>query len=913
MKLHLLLFALLFTCGVYSQNGTLKGKVTDLESNLAPLAFATISIEGTTIGTSSDGNGNYKMEVPSGKHTVLFSYLGYETQSIVVTIVKGETKSLNQSLSSNSTELEGVVVQATSKKVKETALLLDQHRSLEIKQNIGSQELSRKGISDVAAAVAKTTGVVKQEGSGAIFVRGLGDRYNSTSMNGLPIPSNDPERKNISLDLFSTDIVEYISIDKTYSSRIFGDFAGGHVDIISKDHSGEGFFNFSIGSEVNSNAVRQDKFLLLSDRNYMGFSKNDTPKDPLNNYQFDNSLNLKNRTPIGSNFGFNTGKSFNIGQQGQLNLFATASFSNKYKYKEGIVKSVQAQGDATKDFETKDYEYTTNTTGMFNAQYSINPSNKIAYNLLYINGSSESNEEYRGYMRDLADGPEGGFLRRGNYIQNNLLINQILGEHQFNEQFKLNWGGSYNTIKSDMPDRIQNTFRIKDGQYFFTTNSVTDNHRYYQNLNEDETAAKISLDYKFGKNEDLLYRGKLTVGYNSRFKNLDFKASQFNYRLGNSLRNVAVDPYNLDAVLNKTGFDNGDFQFETFLGDKNLNIALTPQTYQGKQSINGGFAALEYQVSPKLSAVVGLRLEQITQEIEWKTQLDLEGDKNTFDKTAFLPNLSLKYAVNDRNNLRLAASKTYTLPQFKERGLFMYEKATGSIKGNPDLYPSDDYNLDLKWEFFPENDEIISVTAFGKYIQNPINEITITSSSDDISFANTGDSGYAAGIELELRKNLFSFDDVNTNKISAGFNAAYMKTRQELDSEKVRKENAFGADFTHKNASFTGAADLVMNADISYIKEWNKRSVMATVSYAYISDRIYSLGSQQLGNSVDKGFGTLDFIFKTKLSDNLGLGLNVKNLIDPKIERVQENLTQDILVQSYKLGKSFSLSLNYQF
>ncbi|WP_430614301.1 TonB-dependent receptor [Flavobacterium sp. JP2137] len=911
MKLHVLLLALLFTCSLYSQNGTLKGKVSDSDAGLAPLAFATISIAGTTLGTSSDANGQYQLSLPSGKHTVLFSYLGYDTQSFGITIAKGETKTQSASLSSNSTELEGVVVQATSKKAKETALLLDQHRSLEIKQNIGAQELSRKGISDVAAAVAKTTGVVKQEGSGAIFVRGLGDRYNATSMNGLPIPSNDPERKNISLDLFSTDIVEYISIDKTYSSRIFGDFAGGHVDIISKDHSGEGFFNFSIGSQVNSNAVKQDQFLLLSDRNYLGFSKNDTPQDPLKNYQFTNSLNLKNRAPYGSNFGFNTGKSFNIGQQGQLNLFATASFDNKYKFKEGMVKSVQAQGDATKDFATKEYEYATNTTGMFNAQYSLNPDHKIGYNLLYINGSSESNEEYRGYMRDLADGAEGGFLRRGNYVQNTLLVNQLLGEHKLNEQFKLNWGASYNTIKSDMPDRIQNTFRIKEGDYYFTTNSVTDNHRYYQNLNEDEVAGRIALDYKFGKKDDLLYRGKWTVGYSSRFKNLDFQASQFNYRLGNALRNVAVDPYNLDAVLNKTGFENGDFQFETFLGDRNLDIALTPQTYEGKQSINGGYTAVEYELNPKWSAVVGLRVEQISQEIKWKTQLDLAGDKNTFEKTAFLPNLSLKYALNDRNNFRLAASKTYTLPQFKERGLFMYEKATGSIKGNPDLYPSDDYNLDLKWEFFPENDEIFSLTAFGKYIQNPINEITITSSSDDISFANTGDSGYAAGIELEIRKNLFTFDD--THKITGGLNAAYMRTHQELDSEKVRKENAFGADFTHDTASFTGAADLVMNADLSYIKEWNDRNIMATISYAYISDRIYSLGSQQLGNSVDKGFGTLDFIFKTKLSEKLGLGINAKNLLDPKLERVQENLDQNILVQSYKLGKSFSLSLNYQF
>ncbi|MGK4566878.1 TonB-dependent receptor plug domain-containing protein [Flavobacterium sp. 3HN19-14] len=138
--------------------------------------------------------------------------------------------------------------------------MLDQKNAVGIKQNIGAQELSRKGVSDVATAVTKTTGITKQEGSNNIFVRGLGDRYNSTTMNGLPVPSNDPENKNLGLEIFSTDIVESISIDKVYNSKLFGDYAGGNVDIISKDYKGSGMLKIELGSKVNTNALANDDF-----------------------------------------------------------------------------------------------------------------------------------------------------------------------------------------------------------------------------------------------------------------------------------------------------------------------------------------------------------------------------------------------------------------------------------------------------------------------------------------------------------------------------------------------------------------------------------------------------------------------------------------------------------------------------
>ncbi|WP_121964341.1 TonB-dependent receptor [Myroides sp. N17-2] len=917
MKNYFVIFLLFASASFYGQKADIKGKLTDDITHDA-LAYATVAIKNSSNGVNTELDGTYHLSLEAGTYTLQFQYMGYVTQEKTITVAKKETKLINIALTSEHTELEGVVVQTTRSKSKESALLIEQQRSSEIKQQIGAQELSRKGVSDVASAVAKTTGVSKQEGTGTIFVRGLGDRYNSTSLNGLPLASNDPEKKNIDLNLFSTDIVEYISIDKTYNARNSGDFAGGNIDIISKKHSGEAFFNASVGTNINTNAVGEDKFRALSDRSFIGFSETKQPSNALNNFSFKNSTQTKNKSPYGMSLGLNGGKSFYFGKESSLNLFATLSFDNNYKFKEGVNRTAQAQNSFTKDLYMKSYEYNTNTTAMLNADYNINSNNSIKYNVLLINGSQEKVDEYTGYIRDITDRKdyyESSLLTRQNYKQDRLLVNQLLGDHKLNDQVDLNWGLALNNISAQTPDRQMYTLNKIKGQdnYEFSTNSRSDNNRYFEDLIENEVSANIAASYKFGKNSYDQYNGKLTLGYNLRQKNREFKATQYVFQI-NADYNNNINPHALDNFFNQQNFNNGYFETYTFRGGASTPGALLPQTYDGDMTVNAGFANVEYKFSDRFSGTIGARFETITQKVTWQTQLDSEKTSNTLDKNAFLPSLSLKYAVDDRNNLRFAASKTYTLPQFKERARFIYEDVTEIKVGNPDLYASDDYNADLKWEFFPTNDEVVSATVFGKYIKNPINEIVSASSSNDITYANTGDYGYATGVEIEVRKNLFSFDDVNTNKITGGLNASIMKTYQKLDNEKVNKENKYlSTSFTHDNADFTGASDFLLNADLSYIKEWGEKNLMATMSYAHFSDKLYSIGTEQGGNLVDKAFGMLDFTFKMKFNKNFGIGVNAKNLLDPKIEREQQNLTQDVLVRSYKLGRNFSLSLNYNF
>ena len=920
MKFKFLFIALFICLASFSQNkGTVSGTITDKDLNNETLPFANVMIKGTTIGVSTDMDGKYSLNVAAGNHVLEISFVGYETIEVPFTVKANETTVVDRGIGSGSVNLEDVVITNTVNRQKEASLLLEQKNAVEIKQSIGAQELTRKGVSDVATAVTKTTGISKQEGSGNVYVRGLGDRYNATTLNGLPLPSNNPTKKNINLEIFSTDIVEFIGIDKTYNYKNFGDFAGANIDIVSKNYKGNGFLEIGIEVGANNNAIKQDKFNLQDGPSFTGFSNNKYPSNPFGGYNFDTSWNTQEKTPIDNSISIRGGKSFDVGEEGKLSFFATGSFENEFNFREGVARSsVDVQKIARKDLTFDSYNYQTNTTLMGNLNYKVNSNNNLKFNSMFINSTGQKHEEFSGVIDRFDIAPNGGgFVRRSTFDRTSLYVNQLLGDHELNERVDVNWGVSYNIVNNIIPDRMQNTFiPVNDNNTSVlqvAENNESENHRYYQELEDNELAANLATSYKFNKDADDQYKGKFTVGYSGRFKTIDFKATQFNFDINQGIDQPTINPLNIDAYFNQANFNAGLFRIKTFNGGLGDPGALDPQTFNGNQNIHAGFGAIEYKFSPKLTVIAGIRAEYIVQEIKWDTALQPNGGDSKFDKVEVLPTAAIKYELNEKNNLKFAASKTYTLPQFKERAPFQYEEVTQVTFGNPDLYSSTDYNVDLKWEFFPKTSELISVTAFGKYIQNPINEVTVASATNDISYVNTGDKAIAIGGELEIRKNIFDFESDLKNTLSAGFNASYMYTNQDFNSEKViRETDGLNVFFTEEEGGLTGASDLLLNADVSYFREFSqKRNVMATFAYNYFSDRIFAIGSNGRGNLVDKAVGTLDLILRSDISERVNLSLSIKNILDPTVERVQD--TQDVIVESYKKGVNFKLGMTYKF
>ena len=922
MKKLIIAFVFLSQLISAQSKGIVKGNLTDGESNNEPLPFANVFIKGTSVGVTTDFDGNYSLSIDSGNHVLVFSFIGYETIEKQIVIKAGETLVVNQKLSAKSgVTLDEIQITGNTNKAKLSAILSDQKKAVAIKTTIGAQELDNKGISDLVTAVTKATGISKQEGSNNIFVRGLGDRYNSTTLNGLPIPSNNPSRKNISLDLFSTGIVQKIDINKIYNGSIYGDFGGANVNIVSKEHVGKPSMEIGIGTATNSNL--SSDFYLQDGPGFTGFYTNDYPTNALNGYNFTTSWDNVSKTPIATNLSIKGGKKYQIGEEGNLNVFATASFSSDYKFKEGVNRGgVNAQGLAFTDYIFKSYDYNTNTTAMLNAAYSVNAYNSYKFSSLFINSSNQSLDEYSGVINIFDNASNGGgFVKRGTFDKTALFVNQFLGNHKIGNQLTIDWGVSFNHVNNVIPDRRQNMLVPKDnnnptGLKTISDLAASDNHRFFQELLEDEASANFSTSYVFSKDKEQQYKGKITLGYSGRFKKVDFKATQFNFRVNRNTAQPIINPSNLNAYFTQANLANNLFKIETFRGDASTPNALDPQTYSGYQFINGGFAEAQYKFSQKFTAVLGLRFEHVYQDIKWKTSLDPDGDKDAFAKFEFLPNATFKYEVNEKNNLKLAASKSYTLPKYKERAPFQFEEVTQIKFGNPDLDLSTNYNADIRWEYFPTREEVISITGFGKIIQNPINEVVVASATNDISYVNTGKQATLLGAEFEIRKNIFSLEndkgaDVLTNKLSAGFNASYMHSNQDFDRFKVIKETNLNVNFTNNEGRLTGASDLILNADVTYIKDFSKTAnILATLTYNYFSDRVYAIGSAGKGDLIDEGVGSLDLILKSEISKKVKLGFSLKNLLNPTIRRTQK--IQNIEVLSFKNGLNASLSLTYK-
>lgn len=890
--------------GAKAQSFGVKGKVLDVET-YQPISGVSIKIANTQYATSTDNAGEFSITLPEkqGEYVLVSTFVGYDTDSTSFHLQPSEWEFVPVTLVNKNSTLEEVVITRRREYISEAALLAERKASNLMLEKIGAQELSRKGVSDAAAAVSQLSGVSRQEGSTQVYVRGLGDRYISTSLNGLPIPASDPNLKNIGLDIFTTDVVDYVGVDKSYHSPLNGDFGGATVNIGSKDFKGDKFFEVSLGSAVNSNAVKQwDNFYLQEGPNFFGYSDYNAPADAQGSYHFKNGWDPKRKTLLPMNFALKAGDSFNVGSEGRMTLFGMVNFSNGYGAREGVNSSYSAQGAPLKALNQSQQSYTANTTGMLNANYQINANHKLTYNFMYVNAGNQYRDKFTGYIRDGGVDAENyrGTINRSTFSSTQLFINQLLGKHTLTDKIELDWGLAYNHVKGDMPDRLQSMHsETASGEHHFIRINAADNHRYTYYLKENELAANIAASYKIGDD-----KGKLTVGYNGRMKERSFDVMQLNFNILDGQQNTTtIDPANLNQYLGAAGY--GTFYNIVGLAGNAF------QTYTGDQDIHAGFASLDYRLTDRLTGVLGMRYENIKQYVDFYS-IEYSRGQNTLNKNGLLPSLNLKYELNNKNNLRLGASKTYTLPQFKERARFPYEEVTQTFVGNQYLYASDNYNLDLKWEMFPSDGELYSIAAFGKYIENPINEIIVSSTANDVSYANTGEKGYVYGIEIEAKKYLMN---LSNDKLSIGFNTAIMKTDQKFDPEKVFKETQglINIDPTSVSSKFTGASDFIVNADLSYLKSFDAtRSLTATLLYNYYSDKLNAIGTGGRGNLVDKGLGTLDFVLKSKLTRHLGIDLAARNILNPSFFRWQQNV-DPIKVLSYKRGAFFSLGVNYKF
>ncbi|TPN87515.1 TonB-dependent receptor [Aquimarina algicola] len=951
MRKIVTLFALFFVGIILAQEtGSVTGVLLDKESNNQPLPFANVLIKGTTKGTTTDFDGLYRIDnLEPGTYTLEFSFVGYETLEKEVLIKASETITVNVSIGASAAALDEVIVKGTStKKESVQALLLEQQNAVVQKQSIGAQELSNKAVSNAAAAVTKISGISKQEGGGNVYVRGLGDRYLNTTFNGLSLPANNVDKKNMDLSLFSSDVIQNIGVSKTYAANFYGDFAAGNVDIKAKEHSGDAFIDADLGSNINTASVGKN-FLRSEGTGLFGFYNrySNNPFAVILSHGVDP---ISSEGPLGLSGSITGGKSWEIGEESKLSVFATASFGSNYEYRRGQAANVTgAENQIFRDSEI--FEYSRTTTAMTNIAYRINSDHKVKFTSLFINDATDEVGRFgidgNGFNRNtIADLDDFGFFTQNvQFEQDMIFVNQISGTSKINDKLKLDYGVGFNSVLARQPDRK----RIAIEQFDLAldndpnTNPVLfrnvdfDNQRYFQNIEDEEWNGRINLTYE--NSENLTFN----FGYNGRIKKREFD----NQRFGLSIiepRTEVTDVNNLNDIFN---IDNLGVVYNTVvirgldplngLGDTNLP-GRPENTYTGELDIHAAYANAIYKLGEKWTFVPGLRVESFNQSIDYDV-INLAFNnpgRNEATETFFLPSLNIKYALNEDQNIRFSASRTVSNPEFKEVAPFVYENVTDRIGGNPDLLNDPAFssiiNLDLKYEWFFERGQVFSIAAFAKQINDPVNLVSANDATGTQRFFRTGDKAEVFGIELEARKALLPKSEDET-LLSAGLNVTYTHTEQDLKTV----SGTFNTNFNRDSDELQGASPFLINADVSYTPTFGEYKPVANLVFSYFSDRIDALGAGQLGNIVEKGVPTLDFVWKNKVRENFEINFSIKNLLNPTIERVRENarISEDVLttynipftrnqnneinpldefaLSSYRRGVNIGLQFKYTF
>ncbi len=942
MKTYLILFFSLFAVSAFCQeNGSIIGQLTDKELNDEPLAFANVLIKGTSIGTTSDFDGLFEIDgVEPGTYTLVISFLGYETLEIPNVVVEADkVTQINAGLGAASVGLDEVVVTTSARNDSEVALLLAQKQALVIQEAISAEALTLKGIDDAAAAVAQISGISKQQGSSNVYVRGLGDRYQNTTMNGLSLPSNDVNKKNINLDLFSSSIIENVAVSKAYNSSFFGDFAAGNVNIDSKEYTGDGYIEVALGSGINTNASGEDFVRSEGPSNFGFYNRYDNDPfaivlshgvDPQEAWS---PINLSAAIEGGYSFNFNEGNS-------RLSFFGAASFNNGYELWEGPARDFT--NVLKVDFpNVREFAYKTNTTALGNVLYRINNDHKVKFSSLFINSSTDAVGFYgingQGTNRDaIITTDEGFFVQNVQFNQDMIFVNQLTGQHVFGEKWDMDWGIGFNKVFSDEPDRkritLENYQLSLDNDAstnpVFYTNIPFDNQRFFQSIEDDELNSFIHLGHQLSE------KVKLNFGYNGRRKERRFNSIRYGYEIQDRDGTPITDVNNFNSIFNVTNINipRGEGLWDLIalnpinndIGNRN-RPGLPENTYKGNLNVHGVYGAADIQVGEKWTFVPGLRVETFDQDIIYDViniRPDDPGFRSVYENI-FLPSLNVRYELNENSNLRFAASKTASFPEFKEVAPFVYEAVTIRYGGNPDLLGgldgtgatySDIYNYDIKYEWFLEQGEIISLAAFAKTIKDPVNRVVAADATGTQRYFRTGNQADIYGVELEVRKNLYTDTDDNA-VVSVGLNAAYTHTDQDLRDIPAGEENTFGTTFDRDSDELEGASPFIVNADLNYSPtNFGSYKPKATVAFSYFSDRIFSLGAGSLGNIVEKAVPTLNFVWQNSFGEHFEANLTARNILDPDISFVREGTgIGDIVIREYNLGVNVGLTLKYKF
>ena len=904
----------------------LTGKV--LNEKNEPLSGVSIKIiDGG--GTTTDNEGRFSLNLATGKkYDLEFTAVGYNAKPVSeVEVISGQLNELNIVLEVKSQTADNVLVTASrSSARKETvnAIIAFQKNTNTVASVISAESIRRSPDKNTGEVLKRTPGASIQEGK-FIIIRGLADRYNQAMLNGILLTSTEPDRKTFSFDLIPAAMIDNIIINKAFVPELPGEWAGGLIQVNTKDIPSKNFFNVQLGTSINSKTVGKtfykDKGGKLDwlgiDDGTRGFPTGYTTK-----YQFGNfdkaqkaaiGKGMRNAwvaeatdVPVNISFQANGGFSGEVfGKKVGANFGITYSRTSRYlkllNRKNNIVGL--SLDTIENDFNDDRYLQEVSAGALGSVTVQLNPSNKIslksiinvntANQVTFRNGSDINRNE------TLLTGTEFRFK------QNTFFTSQLTGEHTLAKSLRLKWYGAFNILDGYIPDQRRILYSRATPQDPFTAiiaNSLSQQSgsRIFQSLSDYIYTGGADLTFNFNW---LDQKQTLKGGYMMQVKDRLFDAILFaNYLPTDNLTLRQLTP---DKIFAPENFGDGSINSNQFAFD-----AIIDRTYRymANTILNAGYLQMDNQFTKNLRVVWGLRVENYDQLVgsvkKWDT-------RHTYSKvTDFLPGVNATLKLNAKTNLRLSGSQTVIRPELRELApLNLYDfELNASVQGNPNLKRTKILNTDLRYELYPRAGEMFTLGVFYKHFDKPIEQLLNegVGGSSTFIFENP-ESATAYGAEFEFRKKLDFAAGLKNFTLQA--NASYIYSRV--------KDEGFDVDRT-----LQGQSPYVLNLGLLYDVE--NIGFSSTLLYNRVGERIYLVGDKTLGaddpNIFEAPRSLLDLQFSKKLIKNKAeLKLSISDILNQKqyfyqnLGTTKESFQVGVDASRFNrvYGTTYSITFNY--
>ncbi len=938
--------------------GTLRGKVINKQNE--PVVGANVFVKETSEGVATDVEGRFELELKPGTYTLRISYVAFTNTTIQDVKVKaGEVNYLgNIEMSKDSNSLEGVVISADRIKNSEKAMLSMKANSPEMIDGISAETFSKTGDGDAAAAMKRVTGVSVQDGK-YVHVRGLGGRYTQTTLNDVAVPGLDPNRNAIQMDLFPTNILSNIVVSKNFTADQPANFSGGLVNIETRAFPTEKTLNVSVGVGYNPSMHFQNNFLSYDGggTDFLGMNDgtrdiptentSDIPfqADALGNQQardkFTNILGSFNKqlgverqeSFMDYDFGISGGDQFELGDYTAGYNFAV-TYKNKREFYESAEFNAFGKPDDPSEFELERregqegaYGKKTATVGALGGFAIKSEKSKYELNFLRLQSGTKKAGLYDYRNRD-----EGANF---DAIQNNLTyreraMNNILlaGNHYLADgEWELNWELSPTFSSLEDPDvrfsrvRVQQSGPDQEPRYSVGSEAGKP-RRIWRFMDQENYFGKFDAKYNyelFGRDAHL----KSGVAYT--YKQRDYSINDFNIN-PQQTSIQGPDPNQIMADSNLWSIDNtsGTIYSPTFVDGKgNRN---NRNKYSSNVHKPAAYLSTNVNPMPDLSVILGLRAEQYQQAYS-----DFEtNDEEVLNDFDLFPSLNLNYSLSDEQNLRFSYSRTIARPSFREisrvtifdpisgrfflGGLEPFTDNQGNTTWDGDLEATRIQNFDLRWEWFQPRGQMISISAFYKTFDDPIETVQLIQGENNLQPRNVGD-GRLAGIEVEIRQSLGRVHR-KLKALSVDANFTYTQSQIDISSNELRtrRQSAREGKNVNETRPMTRQAPWVVNAGLSYK---SPNGSLQVGSYYNVKGRtLYLVGVADRPDVYRAPFHNLKMnaTYNFGEKDRFSLSLEVENLLDDNRKKYFDAFhAKNQIFSQISPSRTFSLGFGVNF